>query len=118
MLSAEKKGHITDLIGYSGIFIGPEVLANGKINTEEDVYIDGDYKGEIVSSGAIELGKNSLFHGKIKARSVVIEGRVKADILADDSIHISGCGHLYGTVEAKNVSVDPGAMINAKVKTK
>ncbi len=118
MLNLNKKGHISELVGYSGVFIGPEVTASGDINTEEDIFIDGNYKGNIQTLGAVELGKNSSFTGAIEARSTVVEGIAKANIKANDSLQISGCGQLQGMIESKNISVDPGAVINIKASTK
>jgi hypothetical protein len=118
MLNLNKKGHISELVGYSGIFIGSEVNANGDITTEEDVFIDGKYSGKLQTSGAVEIGKNAQYTGSITSRSAVLEGIIKAYIIADESIQITGCSQLKGSITSKNITIDPGAVINIKASTK
>ncbi len=113
MFAKSQKGHISELVAYSGFYIGPEIQANGQINTDEDVYIDGRFTGEISTEGVVELGKNASFKGTIKARSVILEGQAKAVISATESIVISGCGQLIGSAQSKNISVDSGALLKA-----
>jgi len=118
MINLSKKGHISELVSYSGVFIGSEVTAKGSIKTEEDVFIDGKFIGSLETLGAVELGKNSNFTGSIKARSVVIEGVAKSDIEADDSVHIEGCGQISGSINSKNIDIDSGAILKVKASTK
>jgi len=117
MINLSKKGHISELVGYSGIFLGSEIEALGSIKTEEDVFIDGEFKGSIETVGAVEIGKNSSLTGSITARSIIIEGFAKADLLATDSIHIAGCGKVQGSIDSKNISIDPGAVLKIKAAT-
>ena len=117
MINLSKKGHISDLVGYSGVFIGSEIVATGDIKTEEDIFIDGKFKGSLETAGAVEIGKNAVFSGTINSRSVVIEGMVKANVIATESIQIAGCGHLQGNAKSKNISIDPGAVLNLKATT-
>ena len=115
MFGRLKKGHSSDLVGYAGFMIGAGIDAVGDIKTDEDVYIDGNFKGSIVTIGVVELDKNSTFTGTISSRATNIEGRAKADILASDNIYISGCGQLSGSAKSKNISVDSGALLDAKL---
>jgi cytoskeletal protein CcmA (bactofilin family) len=117
MFGPIKKGHISELVGYAGYYLGPEVTASGNIKTEEDVFVDGNFKGTIETQGAVELGKNSIVTGSVKGRSIIIDGRVKADVQASDNIQVAGCGQLNGSAEARNINIDSGALVNAKIKT-
>ena len=118
MLNLNKKGHISELVGYSGTYIGSEVTAKGDIESEEDIFIDGNYQGVIITTGTIEIGKNANLNGSISARSAVLEGIMKADVMADDSLHVSGCCQIQGKIVSKNISIDPGAIINIRASTK
>ena len=106
MLNLNKKGHISELVGYSGTYIGSEVTAKG------------NYQGVIITTGTIEIGKNANLNGSISARSAVLEGIIKADVTADDSLHVSGCCQIQGKIVSKNISIDPGAIINIRASTK
>jgi cytoskeletal protein CcmA (bactofilin family) len=117
MFGINSKGHISELVGYAGFYLGPEVIANGTIKTEEDVYIDGKFKGSIETQGAVELGKNSIISGSVAGRSIIVDGQVKADLKAVENIQVAGCGQLGGTAEARNINIDSGAILSAKIKT-
>lgn len=118
MFGINKKGHISNFVGYAGVYLGPEVIAVGNIKTEEDIFIDGNFKGSIKTIGAVELGKNSIISGAIEGRSVIIDGKVKANIIADEIVEVAGCGEVGGSIQARNITVDSGAILNAKMKTR
>ena len=117
MFGRSKKGHISELVSYAGVYLGPDVESNGDIRTDEDVFIDGSFKGSIATPGAVELGNNSNVTGSITARSIAIEGKCKMDIEAAESIIISGCADFSGSANAKQISIETGAAINAKLST-
>lgn len=103
------------MVGFSGFYIGAEVVATGDIKSEEDVFVDGSYKGSIKTTGAVEIGKNAKMTGTIEARSVVIEGQLKGAVVAVDSVYIAGCGELSGSAEAKSINIDTGALLKAQI---
>lgn len=117
MFSRFKKTHLSDLVKLSGVFIGPGIEAEGDIKTEEDVFIDAKFKGNISSNGVIELGKNSSFVGGLQARSLIMEGLAKANANAVDSISFAGCSEFSGNAQSRNIIVEKGAVINAKLIT-
>lgn len=117
MFGRSKKGHISDLVSYAGFYLGADIEAEGDIRTDEDVYIDGQFKGSIATHGAVELGKNSNIAGSITARSVVVEGKGKLDIEAVESIAVAGCADFKGNAKAKQINVETGATIEAQLST-
>lgn len=117
MFKRSKKGHISELVSYAGFYLGPDVEADGDIITEEDVYIDGKFKGSIATPGAVELGKNSTVTGSVSARSVAIEGKGKINIEASESIVIAGCAEFSGSATAKQINIETGAALDAKLTT-
>lgn len=117
MFARFKKTHLSDLVKLSGVFIGPGIEADGEIKTEDDVFIDAKFKGNIISNGVIELGKNSSFVGSLQARSVIIDGIAKANIAAQDLLNLAGCSEFAGNAQARNIIVEKGAVVNAKLAT-
>lgn len=117
MFGKSKKGHISDLVSYAGYYFGADIEAEGDIKTDEDVYIDGKFKGTIDTPGAVELGKNSVVNGSVSARSIVIEGSAKLDSRASESIIIAGCAEFRGNARARQINVEAGADIDAKLVT-
>lgn len=117
MFGKFKKTHLSELVKLSGVYIGPGIEAEGDIKTEEDVFVDAKFKGDISSNGVIEMGKNSSFLGRLEARSLIIEGFAKADAKSSDSIIFAGCSEFSGNAQSINITVEKGAVINAKLTT-
>ena len=117
MFGKFKKTHLSELVKLSGVYIGPGIEAEGEIKTEEDVFVDAKFKGNISSNGVIELGKNSSFLGGLEARSLIVEGFAKSDAKSMDSILFVGCCEFTGNAQSRNITVEKGAVINAKLVT-
>lgn len=100
---------------FAEYYIGPEVEARGECKTDQDIYIDGVFKGSIDTSGLIELAKNSKIDANIKARTAIIEGYYKGEAVVSDELHITSCSTANGTLHTPNLIVDKGAIVNAKI---
>ncbi len=100
---------------FAEYYIGPEVDAIGDCKTDQDIYIDGNFKGTINTTGLVELAKNSKVSADIKARTAIIEGVFNGNAQISDELHATSCSTLYGNLEAANIIVDKGSILKAKV---
>ena len=100
---------------FAEYYIGPEVQASGDCKTDQDIYIDGTFKGSIDTSGLVELAKNSKVNANIKARTTIIEGVYSGEANILDELHITSCSTVGGSLSSPNLIVDKGAIVNAKI---
>ena len=100
---------------FAEYYIGPEVEASGDCKTDQDIYIDGTFKGSIDTSGLVELAKNSKVDASIKARTTIIEGVYNGEANILDELHITSCSTVGGSLSSPNLIVDKGAILNAKI---
>ena len=117
MFGKFKKTQLSELVKLSGVYIGPGVIAEGEIKTEDDIFIDTQFKGQIESDGVVEIGKNSNFSGSIKARSVLIEGIANSNVSATELISFASCAEFRGSATSREVIVPKGTLIDAKIIT-
>lgn len=117
MFGRFKKTQLSELVKLSGVYIGPGIIAEGEIKTEDDVFIDSHFKGQIESDGVVEIGKNSNFSGSIKGRSVLIEGITRSEVNASELISFASCAEFRGSATSREVIVPKGALIDAKITT-
>lgn len=110
-----KKDNLSDLVGYAGFFLGPQIQAEGTIKSDDDIFIDGQFKGEVKTPGAVEIGKNAQLKGSIEARSVILEGDINATVEANDDINVVSCAQVKGQLSALRITVETGAAIEAKL---
>lgn len=115
MFSKSRKGHISELVSYAGFFIGADIEAEGDITTDEDIFIDGRFKGTITTPSAVELGQNSHINGAINARSINIDGYADIQAKITEKTTVTGCANLRGNIEASQINIETGARINAKL---
>ena len=101
---------------FAEYYIGPDVEVNGECKTDQDIYIDGKFKGSIDTSGLIELAKNSKINADIKARTAIIEGNYSGNAIVSDELHLTSCSTANGNLNAPNLIIDKGAIVNAKIK--
>jgi len=103
---------------FAEYYIGAEVVAAGNCKTDQDVFIDGQFHGDISTTGLIELAKNSHIKADITARTAIIEGDYSGNVKTIDELHISSCASVEGNLETANLIVDKGAIMKAKIKMK
>jgi len=100
----------------ANFFIGHNVEAEGLIKTEDDIYIDGILKGEINTSGLVEIAKNAKVEASIKARTLIIEGQFKGEIRADQETVITKGAVVSAKLSSQAVGIEKGAIFNGQIK--
>ena len=83
----------------------------GDIEVDRDLYIDGEVRGDIISSKLVTIGKTGRCEGEIKAQTVIVSGVAKGVIEAERVDIISG-GRVIGEVFAKHFSVETMGVFN------
>ncbi len=99
-------------------FIAAQVDAKGTIETESDVFIDGNFKGKIESAGLVEIGKNAKVEGSLQARALLIEGKLTGLANAKDDIKISRCAIIDADLACGEIELEKGALVSGKLKVK
>src|SRR5215207_6113095 len=72
-----------------GTAIGKAVSIIGDIVSQEDLFIDGDVKGNVdVQNSRCTVGPNGKAKSNVRAREVIIQGQVQGDVEATQKITI------------------------------
>lgn len=100
---------------FAEYYIGADVIATGTCRTDQDVYIDGQYDGQLHTTGLIELAKNSNINADITARTAIIEGSFKGNAVVSDELRISSCATIKGKLSTANLIVDKGAILQTQI---
>lgn len=67
--------------------------------------------GEMISSGAVKVGQESVIIGNITATSAVIAGAVKGDIDVKGPVILDTSAIVMGDIKSKSVQINNGAVI-------
>ncbi|MDR0346934.1 MAG: polymer-forming cytoskeletal protein [Coriobacteriales bacterium] len=116
------EGHI-DIVGR----------VKGNIDAKGDVAIHGIVRGDIDGSkiglyscrvkGNLNAGlgvivdDTSIIGGDVKTKNIIFDGKVKGNIDADNVVVLRSHSYCLGDVSAASLAVEPGAILNGKVRT-
>ena len=99
-----------------GTAIGKAVSIIGDIFSEEDLFIDGDVKGNVdVKNSRCTVGPNGKAKSNIKAREVVIQGQVQGDVEANQKITIRKEGSLVGNIKTTGIIIEDDAYFKGSI---
>lgn len=95
------------------------VLANdveiiGTLKFENDLIFDGKLDGEIVSAGALTLGKNAQVKGEVRTKDVTVHGTVNGNIIVTERCELKASSQLNGDLKAMRIVIEEGAIFIGK----
>jgi len=96
--------------------IGPNMLIIGKVESSEDLYIDGEVRGTLQADNCrLTIGPNGRATAGARAREVDIQGRVEGDVVTDEKIAIRKGGQLVGDIKAAGIVIEDGAYFKGSI---
>lgn len=99
-----------------GTAIGRAVTIIGDIVSQEDLFIDGDIKGNVdVQNSRLTVGPNGKAKSNVKAREVVIQGQVQGDVEASQKITIRKEGSLVGNIKTTGIIIEDDAYFKGSI---
>ncbi len=92
--------------------IGQGARFEGSIDTDNDVLIDGEFKGKIKSAATIIINDGAKVSAEIEADFVVVHGTIDGVITVHKRIDIGSTGRITGEVRAASARVSEGGVID------
>ncbi len=97
--------------------LGPSLSLKGELSGEEDVVIEGQYKGKIdLANHNILVRSGAKVKGDIQVKNITIDGAVEGNIVASGKISISKEGQMKGDLKAPRISIMEGAKFKGIVR--
>jgi len=98
-------------------WIGQGVTIEGRINSNQDIRIDGHVQGSIeVGEHELVLGPGSEVKANVNARSVLIGGTLNGDVTVTERIQVQSTGVLIGDVIAPRLVIHDGGVLRGKAE--
>ena len=85
----------------------------GNIKSKNDIRIDGNVEGEVVTKGKVILGKESDVVGKILCANADIEGKFDGELTASGTLSLKSGSNVKGKVKIQKLIVESGSIFNA-----
>lgn len=97
--------------------LGSSLYLKGEISGEEDLVIEGHFRGKInLGSHNILVREGGNVEADIQVNNIIIKGSVKGNISAFGKVFISEEGQLKGDISAPTISIMDGAKFQGSVK--
>jgi cytoskeletal protein CcmA (bactofilin family) len=94
---------ITTILGKGSAF-------DGKLTFEGAVRIDGEFSGEIRTSGTLIIGESAEVKADVDAATIVVEGLVRGELQASESIQIHKPARVYGNLTTPALEIERGSL--------
>ena len=88
-------------------------VLKGNIKSKNDIRIDGNVEGEVVTKGKVILGKESDVVGKILCANADIEGKFDGELIVSGTLNLKSGSNVKGKVKIQKLIVESGSMFNA-----
>ncbi len=91
-------------------FIDEGSEIEGKYTFSGTAFLNGKFKGEIVSTDTLIIGEKGIVNATIRAGTVVISGEVVGGLLATERVEMKKSARVFGDVEAPVVVIEEGVL--------
>ena len=103
------ESEITTILGRGASF-------DGKLTFDGSVRIDGNFSGEIETSGSLLIGEHARVEAKIQAGEVSVEGQFRGELFVDGLVDICASGRVYGQLCVGQLAVERGSIFEGSCK--
>jgi cytoskeletal protein CcmA (bactofilin family) len=86
----------------------------GEIEGNEDLHIEGRFKGSIKISGNVFVGQTGLIEADVEAENIVILGKINGNVIARKQLEIQSLGQLIGDCSAQTIDIREGAIFEGR----
>lgn len=100
---------ITTILGKGSAF-------DGKLTFEGAVRIDGEFSGEIRTTGTLIVGETAEVKAEISAATIIIEGLVRGDLAATEAIEIHAPAKVYGNLSTPSLEIQKGSLFQGNCR--
>jgi len=96
-------------------FLGAGTCFHGRLTFEGVVRIDGEFEGDVESSGVLVVGRGARVAGTLVLGQLQCDGLVTAEVTASAKVVVHASGRVMGTVRAPALVVEEGGRIDGEV---
>ena len=94
--------------------LSKKVTIEGDIQGDEDLRVEGHFKGTIKVVGDIFVGQSGIVEADVEADNIVIQGQITGNVLARQQLEIQSSGQLLGDCQAKSIDIREGALFEGR----
>lgn len=105
----EKESYKSEPVSKTLSIISSSTTVVGKMQVENDLRVDGNVNGDIVSSGKVVIGPEGCVRGNIRSKSIDLRGKIYGDVTVSEIMIMKETAYYKGLVVARNLEIEAGA---------
>jgi len=94
--------------------LSSDVEIKGVIKFQNDLFIDGNVEGEIISPGTLIVGEHAEIRGEVRTKSITVLGTVQANVTVEERCELKGHAKLIGDLKAARLVIEEGTTFIGK----
>ena len=96
--------------------ISAGTVIKGEITSPNDIRIDGEFEGKIISGGRVVIGETAVIKGDLVCGNVDMWGKIEGNVYVKEILSLkSGCS-IKGNIQTSRLYVEIGAEFNGNCK--
>lgn len=96
--------------------IGKGMLIKGRIESQQDLYIDGEVQGSLdVPNSRLTVGPNGKVRAGAKARELDVQGAIEGNVESSEKVSVRTGGSLVGDVRTAGIVIEDGAFFKGTI---
>jgi cytoskeletal protein CcmA (bactofilin family) len=96
--------------------IGPATAVRGQLSAREDLWIEGQFEGEVQAPGfQVTVSPGGRVRADVRARVVVVEGELNGNVVADEMVMLRAGSVMQGDIRAPRVGLEEGCQFQGDV---
>lgn len=96
--------------------ISEKTSLQGNLNSDLDIRIAGEVKGDILSKGKVIIANTAKIVGNITATEVDLAGSFKGNVKASSRMILRSNGRIEGDIQTKAIVIEEGGIFNGALK--
>lgn len=96
-------------------YLGSDTAYEGKLTFKGTVRIEGRFKGEIISDGTLNVGKDAQVQGTLHVGEMLLSGHFSGDVTAKRRVVLYSSGVLEGTLQTPSLLTEEGGIIEGQI---
>lgn len=112
--SAAASSHLSDRIP---VVVGRGQRFDGLLTFSGSARVEGEFRGEVVSSGTLLLGEEADVRARIEVDELVVAGRLEGDATARRRIELLPTARVRGQLQAPRVALADGCLVRGRCLT-
>jgi cytoskeletal protein CcmA (bactofilin family) len=94
--------------------VEPGTSFDGLVSFRGRAHIDGEFTGEVVAWGALQIGESAVVRARIEVDDLFVAGRLEGDATARRRIELAPTARVNGLLRAPSLALAEGCVVDGR----